>query len=181
MKGSKRMIVVYHSNTGFSRKYAQWIGDALRCDAVEDKKLTTDQWNHADKVIYGGGMMAGKIQGFSKIRQRPEAARKLIAVFAVGATPKEASALIEKIPQDNFTSEERDSIAFFYLEGGLNYEKMGFLPRKMLKMMSRSLEKKHQRTAEEDEMLRIFESSHDRSNEGAIFPLVEYVKSLERK
>lgn len=176
MKGCIRVIVVYHSKTGFSKKYAQWIAAALHCDAVADKDLTPQQWQRSGSVIYGGGLMAGKIHGFSKIRRRPDAVKKLIAVFAVGATPKESSALIEKIPRDNFTSEE-GAFPFFYFEGGLNYGEMGFLSKKMLKMMRCSLEKKEQRTAEEEDMLRIFADSYDHSNKESILPLIEYVEA----
>ena len=32
---SKDIIVIYNSQTGFTKKYAQWISEALECECVE--------------------------------------------------------------------------------------------------------------------------------------------------
>ena len=35
-----KRLVVYQSGTGFTRQYAEWIADALHCDAVDLKQTT---------------------------------------------------------------------------------------------------------------------------------------------
>ena len=46
-------IVVYQSETGFTKKYAEWIAEEFGCEAVPFKKTNATKLQGYDKVIYG--------------------------------------------------------------------------------------------------------------------------------
>ena len=77
-------IVVYQSETGFTKKYAEWIAEELGCEVVPFKKTNATKLQGYDKVIYGGWLMGGMIVGVEKVR---EFGLKELIVFATGASP----------------------------------------------------------------------------------------------
>lgn len=174
-----KSIVIYDSKTGFTKKYAQWIADKLSCEAVNVKSLTAKQWQESSLIIYGGPLMAGKIAGWDKIKSRAMEEGKKAVVYTVGATPMEATDVIQNIQNDNLSEEEQKNIPFFYFEGGINYEKMGFFPKMILKIMYRALKNKKDKTPEEIGMMQVFEASSDNSKEEYVEALVEWVKQAK--
>lgn len=172
-----KKIVIYNGKTGFTEKYGRWIAEELNCEAVSAKEMTESKWEENDIIIYGGSIMAGMVRGLDKAKEKLLENGKKAVVFAVGATDRRVAEAIEKMKNDNLTATEQERIEFFYLEGGVDYEKMGFMPKMMMKTICRSLQKKADRTAEETGMLRALEKSADRTDREYIKPLVEYIKS----
>ncbi len=172
-----KTIVVYQSSTGFTKKYAQWISEELSCDlsayADASKKI-----NDYDVIIYGGGIMAGKVAGFGKLKKNPHISGKKLVLFATGGTDRNASEVINSIRDSNLSSQEQQSIPFYYFESGINYENMGFFSKTILKIMCKSLQKKTNRTPEETGMMNALMKSSDHSDKALIKPLITYVKAL---
>ncbi len=168
-------IVVYNSKTGFTKKYGEWIAQELGCKAVSVKQAG---YSDCDVIIYGGRLMAGKIAGLNKIKNNPALGAKKLVIFASGMTGMMDSKAIDKIKEDNLSASEQKNIPFYYFEGGVNYEAMGFLSRSMLKMMVKSLAKKENRTVDETNMMNALASSSDHSDKAYIRPLIDYVKGL---
>ena len=89
-----KTIVIYHSQTGFTKRYAEWIAqeagaDCLELSAAKKKDLTAYQ-----AIIFGGWACAGSISkiGWFKGNIDKWADKKLIA-FCVGASPIEIQML----------------------------------------------------------------------------------------
>lgn len=70
------------------------------------------------------------------------------------------------------------NIKHFYIPAGLNYEKMGFLDKTMMKMATLMLEKKKDKSEEDIGIQNSIKKSYDISDKLRIKPLVEYIKSL---
>ena len=172
-----KTIVTYKSKTGFSKKYAQWIAEELKCEMVSYEKASTASLQYYDCVIYGGGIYAGKIGGLKKIKDLlvNKTNIKLI-VFATGATPIAAEEVINTIWKGNFTEDELKIIPHFYMQSGLNYEKMGFFDRLLMKVFSKMLSKKEDKGPVEEGTQLAIASSHDISSKKYIEPLIQYVK-----
>lgn len=173
------VIVVYTSETGFSQKYARWIGEELGCDAVKSAEVTKEKLVKSDVIIYGGGFYAGQIKGLKKFKEilGTEDLNKL-AVFATGATPGTFTETIEKALDQNFTEEERNMIPAFYFQSGLNYENMSFKSKMLMKMFSSMMAKKKDKTEEEEVMAKNLSKSSDLCRREYILPLTEHVKTL---
>ena len=48
-------IVIYKSKYGSTKAYAEWIAEALSCQAVEAKSVKADDLLAYDTIVYGGG------------------------------------------------------------------------------------------------------------------------------
>ncbi len=65
-----KSIVIYNSQTGFTKKYADWISEATGCKTVPFKQATKINLFEYDAVIFGSWCKAGhiqKIKWFKKI------------------------------------------------------------------------------------------------------------------
>lgn len=171
-----KIIVVYKSNTGFTEAYANWIATRLQCEAVTWKQFMKKQAKDYDAIIYGQGLFAGKLPGLEKMKLKVGTAK--LVVFATGATPMNATPMIEKVKNDNLTAEEQTKIPFFYFEGGINEERMGFFSKKIIHMLVNSLKKKENRTEEEEGMLATLSHSENHAKEEYIEPLITCIHQL---
>lgn len=166
MEKRMKKIVVYQSGTGFTAKYAIWIAESLHCEAVDRKKISAEELLNYDQVIYGGWIMGNMIAGYDKIKQMN---LKSVVVYAVGATPY-SDQVTQAISQQNQITD----IPFFYMEGGIDQKKLGFFKRGMLKMVSKSIAKKENKTEQDQYMEKALTSSFDLTDQKKAAPLVEY-------
>lgn len=125
----KKILVVYQSKTGFTKKYAEWIAQKLSADIKAISKINISEINSYDIVIFGGWIMGGMISGLDKVRNCTSS--KLI-VFGVGFTDKK-EVDISKMKEANKLTDH----PFFYLEGGIKPKEMGFVARTMVKLATK--------------------------------------------
>lgn len=169
-----KTIVVYYSKTGFVKKYAELIAEELNCELVELKQTGDKQFSEYDLVIYGGSIHAGSLNGLKKFKEQHSrnAAEKLV-LFAVGASPKDRVNDIEGMWKNNLSPEELQTVPHFYLQGGLNYERMSLPDRLIMKAAAPMLEKEMGIKGEFS-----IRESYDISSPEFIKPLIECVESL---
>lgn len=170
-----KTIVVFKSNTGFTKRYGEWIAQELECGAVSLKEISAEKLKDFELVIYGGGFMAGSINGLSKMKKLYTG--KLV-VFATGATPQSETAMIEEAKNRNLTVEEQKEIPFFYMTSGLDYSKMNFVEKAMMGMLKKMLSGKKDKSEEEAQMAKMIARSYDVCDKKYIEPLVEYVRKV---
>jgi len=173
-----KTIVIYNSKTGFTQKYGEWIAEELGCEAVPYKKALK-QLDTYELIIFGGWILGGKVTGLDELKKTPSISGKQLAVYATGATPHNADEIVQGFKAGNLSEEEQKTIPFFYFESGINFEKMGFFSKTILKTMKKMMEKKADPTDEEKGMLKLFEASSDQSDKAYINPLLEYVKGMQ--
>ncbi len=166
MKG----IVLYTSKTGFTKRYAEWIAQALGCEATPyDSGIRLEDY---DTVIYGGGFHAGMIGGLKAFLGRlPRLEGKRVVVFATGATPEDAPDA-KKAMRQNFTDAQWNAVRAFYLQSGLCYEKMGRGDRAMMAVFRAML----RLTRAQEDMQRMVAQSFDCCDISKIEPLVRFCR-----
>ena len=160
-----KTIVVYNSQTGFTKQYAQWIAEELQCSAVSLKEVSERQIREAELVIYGGWVFGGTISGLEDMLKKNPA--KLV-VFAVGAMDSklvDLSAMKEKNYLEN--------VSFFYMNGGFRFDKLKFPVRMMLKMLRKSIAKKEDKTEQDKFMEKALGKSFDAADKNQIGELVQ--------
>lgn len=168
-----KTLVLYKSKTGFTKRYAEWIAQALSADLVPYEKRKQYVLDEYDTVLYGGGFHAGLIGGIGWFKkQLPSLSDKKVVVFATGASPAESEEVPKALAQ-NFTGDERDRIDVFYLQSGLCYEKMGAIDKLFMKVF-RSMLKKAE--GEQSEAYRMVQCSYDISSKDFIQPVVDCAK-----
>lgn len=173
-----KTIVIYNSQTGFTKRYAEWIaeaagGDCLELSAAKKKDLTA-----YEAIVFGGWACAGSISKISWFKNNIDkwADKKLIA-FCVGAGPID-SPQIEPTLKRNFSETEQKKINVFYCPGGFNYEKMSASSKLMMKMFIKMLKAKKNKTKEEQAMIKMISSSYDISDKKYIEPILQCLKEF---
>jgi len=171
-----KIMLFAHSKSGFTKRYADWIAEALGCDVKPYKDLEGTKIEPDDIVIFGSRLLAGKIQHLSKVKLRlsNHPAGKWI-VFATGATPAAAEDVIDGIWNSNLTETERQTIPHFYMQSGLDYEKMGIANRTIMKMVAKHVSKQKEKGEKISAFDQAIQQSHDISSEEYVMPLVRYV------
>ena len=170
-----KTIVIYTSQTGFTKRYAQWIAETSGADCLALSAAKKKNLDAYDTIIFGGWACAGGISvlGWFKNKLPKWSGKKLIA-FCVGASPMD-SPEIEPALRRNFTDLERERISVFYCPGGLNYEKMPAPSRLMMKIFVRTLKAKKNKTEMDREMIKMLSDSYDISDRKYIEPILDII------
>ncbi len=142
------MVIVYRSNTGFTKEYAEMLGKAEKmkvCPLAEAQGKV----GPGETVFFMGPLMAGHIAGIDQaVRQFA-----VKGVCGVGMSPASPQVL-ETLAKANYTN----GAPIFYLQGGWAPKKVGWLKRRMVGMATKSMReslrnKGSRRTPEEDRQL----------------------------
>lgn len=171
-----KILIVYKSKTGFTKKYAEMVAKEVDCTLMDFKELSEKTMSDYDVVVYGSGIHAGMIGGLTKAKEmfHKSSAKKFI-IFATGGTPNAAKEAIDEIWKNNFSTDELVNIPHFYMQGGLCYEKMPIFDKALMKMMSTVLSKKKDKDESEEGFAQAIQSSYDISSVEYAKPLIEYL------
>ena len=146
--------IVYTSQTGFTRQYAQLLSEKTGIPAYELKeaagKLPRDS-----EVFYMGWLMAGSVKGLERAMDR----YTIRGAAIVGMSPSGNGDLWTEAKINGGTSDGGARI--FYLQGGYAPEKLGFFSRLLMKKMASSVtgkiaQKGDSATAQERDMAELF-------------------------
>lgn len=171
-----KAIVIYTSQTGFTKRYAQWIAEAAGADCLELSEAKRKNLDTYEAIVFGGWACAGSIKKLKWfIRNIEKWADKKLIAFCVGASPIE-NPEIEPTLKRNFTESEFKKVRVFYCPGGFNYEKMSASSKMMMKMFIKMLKAKKNKTEEDQEQIKMISSSYDISDKKYIEPIVECLK-----
>ena len=172
-----KAIVIYNSQTGFTKKYAQWIAEKTNAECIEYSKAKKTDFDSYDTIIFGGWAVGGsisKLKWFKKNISRWS--DKKLVVFCVGASPIENPEIEEAMPR-NFTEDELKKVRWFYCPGGLNYEKMPVTSKTAMKMYIKMLNARKNKTEEDLLQIKMMSSSYDISDIKYIEPIINYINS----
>lgn len=139
------MVIVYRSNTGFTKEYAEMLGKAEKMKVVPLSEAM-GKVTAGESVFYMGPLMAGHIAGID------QAVKKFAVKGVCGVGMSLASQqVLEKLPKSNYTA----GAPIFYLQGGWAPKKVSWLQRRMVNMVTKSMRetlRNKKRTPEEDAM-----------------------------
>ena len=175
-----KTLIIYTSQTGFTKKYAEWIAEKMGADLLDLKEARKKKdafYEPYEAIVYGGWTMAGNLVKSKWFLDKAASWKdKRLAVFCVGGSPND-NPDVETCLHKILTDEQRKYIRAFYCQGGFNYEKMNGASRLAMKMFVGALKKKKDATEEEKIMAEMISSSYDISDICYIEPLVEYLES----
>ena len=141
--------IVYTSNTGYTRQYAQLLGEKTGLP-VYSLEEAVSRLPCGNCVIYLGWLMAGKVQGYAKAAKRYQIAA--VCGVGMGATGSQMQDLrkANALPA---------SLSVFTLQGGFDLDRLHgiykFMMSIMVKTAGKGLANKADRTPEEDAMLEL--------------------------
>ena len=137
----KPTAIVYTSNTGYTAAYAALLGEktGLPTYALEDWKEGTEK-----PVIYLGWLMAGSVVKFKKAIK----SCRIVALCGVGLG--DTGSQLAAVRKTNSIPEE---VPLFTLQGGMNHEKLRGVYKSMIRVLTKVMTAKKNRTKDEDRML----------------------------
>ena len=161
----KVSAIIYTSNTGFTRRYAQMLGEALHLPLYRLEEAGRKVSKGAP-VLYLGWLCAGGLKGFKKARRR----WCVRAVCAVGMTPK-----------DQFDSAKLaiklglDEPLLFYLRGGYAPAQLTGFYKLVMAPLSRAVARAPAATDAERAMRDAFAHGGDWVSIGSLQPVVDWL------
>lgn len=141
------MVIVYRSDTGFTKEYAEMLGKAekMKVYSISDGNQVPAE----EAVFYMGPLMAGHISGVD------QAVKKFAVrgVCGVGMSPS-SQQVLDTLSKANYVPDA----PMFYLQGGWAPKKVSWLKRRMVGMATKSMretlrDKGSRRTPEEERQL----------------------------
>lgn len=127
------------------------------CYSYKDAKVSDN-----DEVIFLSYIYASKIMGLSKILKK----YNVKVVIAVGALAYSKD-YVETLKDAN-----NIKLPFFYLRGGIDYNKLNFFFRKFLPIIGKDIAK------DDKELLTLFKSGEDFVNKNNLEPCINYLKNV---
>ena len=172
-----KTLIIYTSQTGFTKRYAEWIAEKSQADIFDIKeaqKKDMSFFSEYDALIYAGWFMAGKVVKANWFLDKVINLKgKKLAIVGVGASPNESSEVT--VAMNNLlTTEQSQYIKAFYCQGGLDYDKMKVPSKLALKMFVGALKKsKDPKQREQGEFI---DHSYDISDIKFIEPIINFIK-----
>ena len=132
-----KTLIVYTSQTGFTKRYAQWIADEMGADIYDlkdAKKKDNGFFEGYEAIVYAGWCMAGNVvKGKWFLDKAAGWKSKKLAIVVVGGAPNE-SPEAETVLNSILNDEQSRYIRAFYCQGGFNYDKMNGASKLAMKM-----------------------------------------------
>ena len=177
-----KTLIIYTSQTGFTKKYAEWLADRLGGDLLDLKEAQKNKpafFEAYDAICYGGWAMAGnlvKVKWF--LDKAVNWKGKRLALFCVGGSPND-NPDVDVFLQNALSEEQKKYMKMFYCQGGFNYDKMKAPSKLAMKMFVSALRNKKDATEKEKVMAEKMASSYDISDIKYIEPIVSYLEGKE--
>ena len=166
--------IVYTSQTGFTRRYAEMLAAQTGLPAY-DAKTAKGQLPRGSEIFYMGWLLAGEVKGLKAAMGR----YTVRGVAMVGVSPQGNGELWTEARINSGASDDGGRI--FYLRGGYAPEKLGGLYRLMMGHMAKTVirqveAKEAGATAEEREMAEVFRSGGDYVQEEALEEIAAWIR-----
>lgn len=166
----KPTAILYTSNTGYTRQYAQMLGGKLGLP-VYPLQEAFSELPRGSSVIYLGWLMAGKVQGYAQAAKR----YRIGAVCGVGMGA--TGSQIQDLRRANALP---DSLPVFTMQGGFDMNRLRgiykFMMTVMAKTAGKGLADKTDRTPEEDAMLELLLHGGSRVSEDNLKSVLEWYR-----
>ena len=173
-----KTLIVYTSQTGFTKQYAEWIVEKSKADIFKLKDVQKKNeafFNEYDAIIYAGWCMAGKVVKLEWFLEKAKNLKnKKLAIVAVGASPNEAPE-VEVAMGKLLSDDQKQYIKVFYCQGGINYDKMKFPFKLAMKMFASSLKKS--KDPKQQEQGKFIDHSYDVSDIKFIEPVLDFLNA----
>lgn len=160
------MTIVYCSNTGSAKKYAELLSEKTGLPCVDISKRSSVSAD--EEIIFIGWIMAGSLQGLKEVR---ETFSDIKAVCGVGMMKGEKAT--EETKAKNGITEP-----YFFLPGDFDMNKLKGMYKMMMGMMLKMVKGKIKENGDEkgEEMIRMLEDGIILFDEKEIEKVVEFIK-----
>lgn len=160
----KPAAIIYSSNTGHTRRYAELLSRATGLPAYDVRNAKPDK---NMPVIYMGWLMASTVKDLGRAKRWFD----VQAVCGVGLCA--TGALLSEVRR---TSRIPGNIPLFTLQGGMDVDSLTGIYRKMIDMLTRFMAGKKNPTPDDREMLRLLTTPGDYVDAANLADILEWYR-----
>lgn len=167
-----KTVIIYHSQTGFTERYAKWLAEATGADCLTLSAARKTPLDGYETIVFGSWMCAGGISKLGWFREKlARWAGKKRIVFCVGGSPAESPDVPVALRR-SLSGAEWEGVHAFYCPGGINYEKMSLPSRAVMKAFAAGVRGKKDKTEAERVMAEMLSASYDLSDRRYLEPIL---------
>ena len=130
-----KQIIIYGSRYGSAKRYAERLAELTKTEAVAHS--AAKNIGSFDRVIYIGAIYAGSVMGLKSTAKKMTEKQELIVV-SVGLTDTHDQTNISNIRstiKSQIPAHLYNESRIFHLRGAIDYDKLGFFYRMLLRMI----------------------------------------------
>ncbi len=158
-------IIIYGSCYGSTKQYAEVLSKRTNIEAISFKNVK--KINAYNTIIYLGGVYAGGVLGMAKtIKKLKDFSNKKIIIVTVGLSDP-----TDEVNKNNIRNNIKNQIQkeifekakIFHLRGGIDYSKLNFAHKTMMKLLYNSVKNlpEEKLTAEDRAMIETYNKKID--------------------
>ena len=158
-------IIIYGSCYGSTKQYAEELSKRTNIEAISFKNVK--KINAYNTIIYLGGVYAGGVLGMAKtIKKLKDFSNKKIIIVTVGLSDP-----TDEVNKNNIRNNIKNQIQkeifekakIFHLRGGIDYSKLNFAHKTMMKLLYNSVKNlpEEKLTAEDRAMIETYNKKID--------------------
>ncbi|HVN98120.1 MAG TPA: flavodoxin domain-containing protein [Syntrophorhabdaceae bacterium] len=176
----KRIVVLYGTKYGSTKRYAQWIAEEVGADIFEISAFDPPFLKHYSTVLFGSPVYMGRIKHISFVKRNWKIlCEKKLAIFAVTGVPSNDPRQ-DKVFRASLPVDIRKKVTYYPLRGAFNYGKLSYIDKILMSGPRIRLQidwwlKKDEKARE---MLARFFSPLDWTDWIAIQPVVSFARQL---
>ena len=174
-------IIIYGSHYGTTKQYAEELSRITNIKVISFEKV--NQINDYDNIIYLGGLYAGGVLGMSKtLKKLNNIANKTIIIATVGlADPTDETNInnIRNNIKSQISKEIFEKAKIFHLRGGINYSKLNFAHKTMMKLLYNAIKNlpQEKQTAEDKAMIETYNKKVDFTDFSSLNKIIDVIKN----
>lgn len=134
-------IILYYSSTGFTKKYVDWLSQKLNADVYELNTAQSENLDENRPLIIASSLHAGNLRHFKKFKDLIQD-KKFPQMFVLGIGAAPDNLVVSDNIKNNHHQDLQEDAKYYYLPGGLNYDKMTFFDRWMMKLFAFMMKRK---------------------------------------
>jgi menaquinone-dependent protoporphyrinogen IX oxidase len=174
----KRILVLYVTKYGSTKRYAEWIAEKTHADIFEVSKFNRSLLNNYTTVLFGSPVYMGRIKNIHFVKRNWKILRtKKVGIFSVTGVPSD-DLRQQKVFRASLSVEIRKKVMYCPLRGAFNYKLLHFIDKMLMSGPRIRFQIAYwmKRSEKTKEMLARFYSPRDWTNKAAIEPIVVFAK-----
>lgn len=174
----KKQLIIYGSQYGSARRYAERLAEMTGTEAVEYKEAK--DLDDYDRIVYLGSLYAGGVTGLKQTVGKMSPRQELIVSTVGLADPTDAAnvAHIRQSIKGQIPAHFYDESRLFHLRGAIDYTKLNLKYRLMMSLLAKKVAKlpEEQQNAETRAMLETYGKQVDFVDFSSLQPIVDKIK-----
>lgn len=181
-----KVAIVYCSQTGFTKKYADWLAEDLESEAVPYADRGRADLGDADILVFCSWLHAASIKGAKWLKRAMGEHPNLdVVVLVTGAMPvpckMQPASEFEDAFRRTFSESEHPDLPHFYCRGGFDYDRLSTPDKMAMRMFFKMNAKAAETDPKAAEMLRVMKDGFDGTRRDHLEPVLSCIQHLQAK